>query len=107
MGMIANLEAMLARGQDGALLRYSLGLEYLKRGDSEQAAVHLRRAVEADPTYSAAWKALGKALAEVGLRAEAIAAYRQGIEVAEKKGDIQAAKEMKVFLKRLEKQQRG
>jgi len=31
----------------------------------------------------------------------AIKAYETGIKVADKKGDIQAAKEMKVFLKRL------
>lgn len=102
MGMIANLEAMLARGQDGALLRYSLGLEYMKQDDPRQAALHLRQAVKQDPGYSAAWKALGKALAAAGLDAEAITAYRTGIKVAEGKGDIQAAKEMKVFLKRLE-----
>ena len=34
----------------------------------------------------------------------AIAAYRQGILVAEQKGDVQSAKEMGVFVKRLLKQ---
>jgi len=34
---------------------------------------------------------------------KAIDAYTQGIEIAEKKGDKQAAKEMTVFLKRLQK----
>ena len=33
--------------------------------------------------------------------AAAINAYQQGIQVAEQKGDKQAAKEMQVFLKRL------
>ncbi len=32
---------------------------------------------------------------------DAISAFEKGIEVAEGRGDIQAAKEMKVFLKRL------
>ena len=35
--------------------------------------------------------------------AEALAAYRQGIEAARKKGDRQAEKEMTVFMRRLEK----
>jgi hypothetical protein len=35
---------------------------------------------------------------------DALAAYRQGIIVAERKGDKQAAKEMQVFARRLEKQ---
>ena len=36
-----------------------------------------------------------------------LAAYREGIAVAEAKGDIQAAKEMKVFARRLERAASG
>jgi predicted Zn-dependent protease len=101
MSMIENLEAMLARGQDNALLRFSLGGALLKEGAAYKAAEHLKRAVEHDPNYSAAWKLYGKALAEAGRPAEAMQAYESGIRIAEAKGDIQAAKEMRVFLKRL------
>ena len=101
--VIANLEKLLGSPRDGALLRYSLGNEYLKAGDPATAAEHLRAAVDRDPKYSAAWKLLGKALNEAGQRQEALEAYRRGIEVAEAKGDIQAAKEMKVFARRIEK----
>lgn len=100
---IASLEKMLDGPRDGALLRFSLGNEYLKAGDPTAAAKAFRAAVDRDPNYSAAWKALGKALAEAGDRAGATAAYTAGIEVAEAKGDIQAAKEMKVFARRLQK----
>jgi predicted Zn-dependent protease len=103
MTIVANLEAMLARGQDSALLRYSLGGEYLKLDQPDKAAEHLRQAVAKDPKYSAAWKLLGKALADSGRKEEAIKAYEDGIKVAEEKGDKQAAKEMTVFLKRLQK----
>ena len=57
-----------------------------------------------DPRYSAAWKLLGKAESEAGLLIEARATYRQGIAAAEARGDIQAAKEMTVFAKRIDKQ---
>ncbi len=102
MSAIVNFEAMLAAGRDNALLRYSLGNEYLKQGDPAQAAEHLRRAVEHDPKYSAAWKLLGKALADSSALTEALAAYQQGIAVAEARGDKQAAKEMGVFARRIE-----
>ena len=102
--LIASLEKMLGSPRDGALLRFSLGAEYLKAAEPQQAAVHLREAVTRDPGYSAAWKLLGRALAESGAAGEALAAYREGIAVAQKKGDKQAAKEMAVFAKRLEKQ---
>lgn len=103
MSLIANLEAMLARGQDSALLRYGLGGEYFKTGKSKKAIRHLHQAVALDPAYSAAWKLLGKALAETGRTDEAVKAYKNGIRAAEGKGDKQAAKEMAVFLKRLQK----
>lgn len=38
-----------------------------------------------------------------GALGDALAAYQEGIAVAEARGDIQAAKEMKVFAKRAEK----
>ena len=100
---IANLLKLVGTPRDGALLRFSLGNEYLKSADFEAAVAHLGAAVEKDPGYSAAWKLLGRALAEYGRADEALAAYRKGIEVAEKKGDKQAAKEMVVFARRLEK----
>lgn len=100
----ANLEKLLASGKETALLRFSLGNEYLKASQPEVAAEHLQRAVELDPEYSAAWKLLGKALADLARLPEALAAYRSGIDVAERKGDKQAAKEMTVFARRIEKQ---
>ncbi|TCO81466.1 tetratricopeptide repeat protein [Plasticicumulans lactativorans] len=100
----APLEAMLARGQDNALLRFSLGSAWLGQGEPARAAEHLARAVEHDPGYSAAWKLLGKALAAAGDAPAARAAYARGIEVATAKGDLQAAKEMQVFLKRLQRE---
>lgn len=103
MSLVAKLEALLAQGQDTALLRYGLGAEYLKQNQPEPAVAHLQRAVALDPQYSAAWKLLGQALAGSGRTAEAIAAYSDGLRVAEAKGDKQAAKEMAVFLKRLQK----
>jgi Tfp pilus assembly protein PilF len=101
---IANFERLLAAGKEGALLRFGLGNEYLKLGDSDAAATHLRRAVELDPSYSAAWKMLGKALASAHRDDEALAAWRNGIAAAERKGDKQAMREMEVFARRLARQ---
>jgi Tfp pilus assembly protein PilF len=100
---LANFEKMLAAGKDGALLRFSLGNEYLKTGDAARAATHLERAVALDPRYTAAWKLYGKALAAAGRPADALAAYRAGIAVAQDHGDKQAEKEMRVFARRLER----
>lgn len=101
--IIANLEKLLEQGKETALLRFSLGSEYLKLKHTWVAVFHLQRALELDPDYSAAWKLLGLALTEGGVLNEARNTYRRGIEVAERRGDQQAAKEMTVFARRLEK----
>lgn len=105
--IIANLEKLLDGPRDNALLRYSLGNEHLKGGDPAQAVLRFREAIARDANFSAAWKLLGKALAESGQAAEALAAYETGIGVAEARGDVQAAREMNVFATRLKKQLAG
>lgn len=104
MSALETFEKMLVSGKDNALLRYSLGNECLKLGRLDDARNHLRAALAFDPRYSAAWKLLGRAETEAGALTEAKETYRQGIAAAEAKGDIQAAKEMTVFAKRIDKQ---
>ncbi len=96
-------KALLDKGNDNELLRFSLGNEYFKQTDFEQAIIHLKKAIEFKPSFSAAWKLYAKALSENKRIDEAIVAYEKGISIAEENGDIQAAKEMRVFLKRLKK----
>jgi len=98
---IAALERLLGTARDGPLLRYSLGLEYLKAGDPATAVAMLREALARDPRYTAAWKALGRALETAGRGEEAREAYERGIATARERGDRQAEKEMSVFLRRL------
>ncbi len=94
---------MLERGDDNALLRFGLGNEYLKQDDFAAAALHLAAAIEYDPGYSAAYKLLGKALTGANDLPRAIDAYERGIAMAQQRGDMQAVREMNVFLKRLKK----
>ncbi len=99
--LISSLEKLIGTPRDGALLRYSLGSEYLKAGDKARAIEQLREAVRRDPDYSAAWKLLGRALADADEAAQALEAWTLGIEAARRKGDRQAEKEMTVFARRL------
>lgn len=98
---LVNFQRMLDAGKDGALLRFSLGSEYLKAGDAATAVTHLAQAVALDSQYTAAWKIYAKALAAAGRNDDALDAYRQGIAVAAARGDKQAEKEMTVFARRL------
>ena len=104
---LANLLKLVGSARDGALLRFSLGNEYLKLDDRDNAILQLQEAVVRDPGYSAAWKLLGRALADEGRDAEALDAWQRGIAVAGAKGDKQAAKEMTVFARRIERKSGG
>lgn len=100
---VQQLEELLKMQPDDALLQYSLGLEYLKRGDAEKAISPLGKAIRLQSDYSAAYRELGKALTQTALAEEAVQTYQQGIEVAQGRGDLQTAKEMEVFLRRITK----
>jgi Tfp pilus assembly protein PilF len=103
---ISALENMLAKGRDSAMLRFGLGSAYLEDGDIQAAILHLRHCVEQDPSYSAAWKLLGKALLSDGEKDAAHAAWQQGLAAAQAKGDKQTEREVTVFLKKLSKKPR-
>jgi Tfp pilus assembly protein PilF len=101
--LIASLRQQCGGPRDGALLRFSLGNALLGNGDAAAAVDELRRALAFDPTYSAAWKLLGKACLQADQPQAAADAWRSGIAAAAQRGDKQAEKEMTVFLRRLEK----
>ena len=99
---IAALRAQCDGPRDGALLRVMLGQALADAGLHAAARAEFERALGFDAGYSAAWKFLGHARLTAGDAAAAAAAWRQGISAAEAHGDVQAAKEMRVFLRRLE-----
>ena len=102
-GMTERLEAMLAKGTDNMLLRFSLGKAYAEQDCYGDAERHLRVALEFDPDYSVAWKWLGKAC--LG-RGDKPARARPGSPAWKRRarGDQQVVKELQVFMKRLDKQ---
>ena len=103
--MRERLEQLLATGRDSALLRFGLGNACLKEGDAQAAVLHLTQATQQQRSYSAAWKLLGVALHRLEHFEQAQAAWTTGLEVAQQQGDAQSAKEMAVFLRRLQRQQ--
>ena len=85
-GKIMDIETfrqMVAKKPDGFLGRYGLGDKLLKEGENlEEAAEHLRVAVELDPVHVASHFALGRALAGLKRNDEAKSVLTAGIEAA-------------------------
>ena len=98
------LKKMIDGGRDGAMPRLTLGEALAREGDTEAAQAHLRRAIEFDPDYSAAWRALGRLQLKAGEHEAATETFRSGLEAARRCGDMQIVKELEVRLKRLDGQ---
>lgn len=103
MSMVENLEKMLAKGRDDAMLRFGLGSAHFNEGNFPLAVSHLEACLAQDASYSAAYKLLGKAYLLVGEPGKAISTFEAGLPVAEKQGDKQSQKEMRVFMGKAQK----
>lgn len=103
---IAALEKLIGTERDGALLRLSLAKLLVREDDLQSAENHLLEATRMQADYSAAWKELGRVRLARDNPAGARDAWRRGLDAARAQGDKQAQKEMQVFLRRLEKQNR-
>jgi Flp pilus assembly protein TadD len=92
------LQKMLERSPQDTRLLFGLANEYEKLEQWEQAAAHLTRYLEAAEDEGNAWGRLGHALRQLGRDGEAQAAYRRGIEVAERHGHPSMAAEFEETL---------
>ena len=98
---IARLEAMLPSSPEDSLLHFLLGREYMEVARWADAVRVLERCVALQPDYTAAYRFLGDSHRKAGDAARAREVYTAGIAVAERTGDLQAGREMAVFLARL------
>jgi tetratricopeptide (TPR) repeat protein len=103
MSIVERLQAMLSAGNEGPQLRFGLASALFASGALPEALEHAQVAVELDPDYSAAWRLLGRIHLALGRTEDAVGAFERGIVVAERRGDRQLVKEMRVFLARATK----
>ena len=102
-GMTERLEAMLAKGTDNMLLRFSLGKAYAEQdcyGDAEGICAWRWNSIPTIRWPGSGWAGLPGA----GRQGRARAAWESGLEAARARGDQQVVKELQVFMKRLDKQ---
>ncbi len=98
---------LLERDPDNPMVLCSLGNELFKEQKYTEAREYLSRAVRNKPDYSVAYRTLGRTLYELGEDTEARRVFAEGREVAQRNGDLQTVKEIDVFVRRLEKRERG
>ena len=99
---IAEFKEVAESMPDDPVVRFGLAAAYLEAGQAENAIQEYEETIRLKADYSAAHRGLGRALERAGRLEEARAAYRKGLEVAARTGDLQTKKEIEVFLRRLE-----
>lgn len=87
---------------DDALANFGLGELLLEEGRHAEAIARLQRALRADPRYSAAFLALGRAFEGADDLDAAATTYREGIKVAAARGDLSTANKMQERLANLQ-----
>lgn len=101
---IRQLHELLADDPDDRDLYFLLGKALLDAGRPAEAADRLADAARLNPDHAAIHRFLGEALRDAGRPAGALAAWRAGIDLAERTGDLQAGKEMRALARKLEKE---
>jgi uncharacterized protein HemY len=91
-------EAMARSQPDDVMIWYGLGSEYYKLEDWAKAADALRRVIEINADYTAAYQMLGTALLKQGEMEEARRIWQEGIKTAERTGAWKARQHMEGLL---------
>ena len=104
MSMTERLIKMLESGRDDPMLRFGLGSAFFNEDRFEEAVEHLEACIRQDEDYSAAYKLLGKSAYQLGDLDRAQSVFERGLAIAQKQGDKQTEKEIRVFQKKIGRQ---
>lgn len=81
--------------------RFCIAQEYKKQGEEEEALAQFRQLKEQDPEYIGTYYHLGKLYEQRGDDDQAVLIYREGMEIARKKGDQHSLNELQQALQLL------
>lgn len=99
---IETLLQFLVEDPDDAFTQFALAQEYARLDDWERALGYYRALRSRRPAYVGTYYHLGKLLEKLGQHDEALAVYREGIDVAEQAGDQHARAELQDALLKAE-----
>ena len=79
---------------DDAFTRFALAQEYLKRDATDEALTYFEGLVREQPDYVGTYYHLGKLYERLERKADAIALYQRGVQVAQAQQDFHARAEL-------------
>jgi hypothetical protein len=98
MDRIATFKTFIARTPSDPFPRYGLAMEYKTRGDHEQAWTVFQELLAGFGDYIPTYLMAGGTLVALGRHADAADVYRRGIDVATRRGDSHARRELESAL---------
>jgi tetratricopeptide (TPR) repeat protein len=98
MDRIATFRSFISRTPTDPFPRYGLAMELKTRGELAEAWAAFAELIEKFPDYVPTYLMAGGTLVALGRKDEAVGVYRQGIEVAQRRGDQHARGELESAL---------
>jgi len=101
MDRVATFKTFISRSPADPFPRYGLAMEYKGAGRLDEAWVTFEELIQKFPDYVATYLMAGQTLTALGRGEDAANTYRTGIEVAARRGDLHAKKELEAALAEL------
>ncbi len=98
MDRLATFRSFISRSPSDPFPRYGLAMELKTRGQLAEAWEAFAELIDKFPVYVPTYLMAGGTLVALGRKDEAATVYRQGIEVAHKRGDQHARRELESAL---------
>jgi predicted Zn-dependent protease len=98
MDRLETFRTFIARSPSDPFPRYGLAMELKTRGELEAARTAFAELIAAFPDYVASYLMAGGTLVALARKDEAADTYRKGIEVASRRGDQHARRELESAL---------
>ena len=94
MDRIATFRSFITKAPTDPFPRYGLAMEHKGRGEHAEAWAVFEELIAKFPDYVATYLMAGGTLVALGRKDEAVSIYQQGIEVATRRGDQHARREL-------------
>ena len=98
MDRIATFRSFISRSPSDPFPRYGLAMEHKTRGELAEAWAAFEELLSKFPDYVPTYLMAGGTAVALGRKDDAISAFRKGIEVATRRGDQHARRELESAL---------
>jgi len=98
MDRLETFRTIISRSPTDPFPRYGLAMELKARGELEAACSAFAELIQSFPDYVPTYLMAGGTLVAVGRKDDAADTYRKGIEVASRRGDPHARRELESAL---------